>query len=235
MKICVLSDLHGILPNIEEDSEITLICGDIVPLKIQRNIPQSKKWLETDFLYWVNKLPTEKVYFIGGNHDFIFDGHFSKTDALILNRIANGKLCYLDGFTTIDHLSNDGFTYHIFGTPYCHIFGNWAFMREDDMLKKLYDHIPTECDILFSHDAADMNGLGIVPPNAWHPTESVNAGNSILTEAIKEKKPRYYFCGHIHEGNHEVSEFEGTICANVSILDDKYENTFSPLFLEITK
>ena len=103
----------------------------------------------------------EKVYFIGGNHDFIFDGHFSKTDALILNRIANGKLCYLDGFTTIDHLSNDGFIYHIFGTPYCHIFGNWAFMREDDMLKKLYNHIPTECDILFSHDAADMNGLGL--------------------------------------------------------------------------
>ena len=29
-----------------------------------------------------------------------------------------------------EYLSNEGKIYKVFGTPYCKIFGNWAFMRE---------------------------------------------------------------------------------------------------------
>ena len=43
MRICVMSDLHGELPDAHEVAEITLICGDIIPLRMQRNIPQSQK------------------------------------------------------------------------------------------------------------------------------------------------------------------------------------------------
>ena len=32
MKICVMSDLHGELPYAHEVAEITLICGDIIPV-----------------------------------------------------------------------------------------------------------------------------------------------------------------------------------------------------------
>lgn len=42
MRICVTSDLHGILPKIEEPCTAVLICGDIMPLRMQRNIPQSE-------------------------------------------------------------------------------------------------------------------------------------------------------------------------------------------------
>ena len=34
-----MSDLHGELPDAHEVAEITLICGDIIPLRMQRNIP----------------------------------------------------------------------------------------------------------------------------------------------------------------------------------------------------
>ena len=54
MKICVTSDLHGILPKIEEPCEVVLICGDIMPLRMQRNIPQSEKWLKTTFAEWMH-------------------------------------------------------------------------------------------------------------------------------------------------------------------------------------
>lgn len=43
MKICVLSDLHGFLIDYIQPCELVLICGDIVPLRMQRNKPQCEK------------------------------------------------------------------------------------------------------------------------------------------------------------------------------------------------
>lgn len=106
-------------------------------------------------------------------------------------------------------------------------------MRKDENLRELYEYMPTECDIVISHDAADINNLGLVPPNMWHPYNSVNAGNKVLAEAIKEKKPKYYFCGHIHEGNHQVKKINGTTMANVSLLNDSYQIAYEPLYLDI--
>lgn len=228
-----MSDLHGELPDAHEVAEITLICGDIIPLRIQRNKPQSKKWLETEFAYWTINWPSEKIYFIGGNHDFLFDGHYTTNDALQLKSKTEGKLWYLDGTQIVEHISNDGQSYTIFGTPFCHIFGNWAFMREDENLRKLYEYMPAGCDIIISHDAADINNLGLVPPNVWHPYNSINAGNTVLAEFIKKLKPKYYFCGHIHEGNHQVTKVDGTTMANVSLLNDSYKMVYEPLYLDI--
>ena len=66
-----MSDLHGYLPSIEEieDHEITLICGDISPLSIQINHKKMRKWLINEFKPWCESLPSNKVYFIAGNHD----------------------------------------------------------------------------------------------------------------------------------------------------------------------
>ena len=75
MKIAVISDLHGYLPNYPnkywdgiEECEILLICGDIMPLNIQTNMPKSKYWLIEDFKLWALDLPIEKIYIIAGNH-----------------------------------------------------------------------------------------------------------------------------------------------------------------------
>lgn len=228
-----MSDLHGELPEAHDVAELTLICGDIVPLRMQRNIPQSKKWIKTEFLYWILNWPSEKILFIGGNHDFVFDGHWNGSDTTELYFRSDGKLEYLPGDYPKHYIDNEGKEYKIFGTPYCHIFGNWAFMREDETLRELYKSIPEGCDIVISHDAADINNLGLVPPNVWHPSSSVNAGNKVLAEAIKLTKPKYYFCGHIHEGNHRVTEIDGTTMANVSLLNDQYEMVYEPLYLDI--
>ena len=87
MKFGALSDLHGILPEIKEECDIYLICGDITPLKMQRNIPQSKKWLSHEFAQWVKDLPCEKVFMVGGNHDFalasIYQNTLSKNSSIV--------------------------------------------------------------------------------------------------------------------------------------------------------
>ena len=39
------------------------------------------------------------------------------------------------------------------------------------------------------------------------------------------KKPKYVFCGHIHSGNHNMQEINGTFFANVSYVDESYSPT----------
>ena len=73
MKICAISDLHGFLIDYIEPCELVLICGDIVPLYMQRNKPQCEKWLKTVFADWIKSLPCKKVVFTAGNHDFVFE------------------------------------------------------------------------------------------------------------------------------------------------------------------
>ncbi len=227
-----MSDLHGELPYAKEASEITLICGDIVPLSIQRSISESKLWLKTEFAYWALNWPSEKIFFIAGNHDFVFDGHMSYNDIMEVYINSDNKLWYLQN-NSIIYTDRIGKDYTIFGTPYCHVFREWAFMLPDEELAIKYADIPKNVDILLSHDAADINNLGLVPPNQWHPYNSENAGNTVLAEFVKARKPIYYFCGHIHEGNHVVTKIDDTTMANVSILNDSYNFAYEPLYLDI--
>lgn len=67
ISICAISDLHGYLPKVEP-CDLVLICGDIVPLRIQERTKDSYKWFSTEFKEWAMDLPCDKVIFIAGNH-----------------------------------------------------------------------------------------------------------------------------------------------------------------------
>ena len=56
IKICGISDMHGTLLDIPE-CDILCICGDILPLDIQRNIDQSIAWLAGPFQKWLLDAP----------------------------------------------------------------------------------------------------------------------------------------------------------------------------------
>lgn len=69
MKICAISDLHGQINNVNIDPvDVLFICGDIIPLQIQRNIPQSFSWIKKSFIPWCQKQPVDQIYMVGGNH-----------------------------------------------------------------------------------------------------------------------------------------------------------------------
>ena len=231
IKVTATSDLHGYLPDIAEPFDLLLICGDICPVWEPHTRGLQYEFITDVFAEWVNRLPFadqhSRVILIGGNHDFVFDGISKERLQVFLSAVNDGRLIYLD---------NEGYEYmhpekgrlSIFGTPYCKVFGRWAFMHED--LGKYYSAIPDKVDILMSHDAADINGLGLIRMGRQ---EGVNAGNTVLAEHIAERDIRYYFCGHIHSGRHEMEQEGGTWTANVSLLDERYEQAYEPLTLEI--
>src|SRR5574344_831092 len=132
MKICGISDLHGCV-NLDElfikECDILCIAGDIMPLDIQRNIPESLAWIKDIFIPWAEKQPIDKIYLVDSGYSYI---------------------------------SKDGSVYNIYGTPWCSMFGNWAFMLDDENLIKKFSNIPNDCDILITHNPPDLLKVGTI-------------------------------------------------------------------------
>lgn len=231
MRIVVISDLHGHLPELP-DFDLLIIGGDVCPVT-NHNRHFQEDWLNGTFSTWINSLPYRNVFsrvvMIAGNHDGYFEGMSKKKKEDWLSHIKDNRLVYLNNeeydfeYLEVDELKH----IKLFGCPYCKIFGNWAFMREN--LEKYYSAIPEGIDILVTHDAADINNLGLIQMG-WYKGE--NAGNTLLAEHVKRVKPKYYFCGHIHSGNHSLEEIDGIKMANVSIMDENYNPTHKPLIIE---
>ncbi len=232
-KIIALSDLHGILPDIEEPFDLMLLAGDLVDLYIQRYILHTTEWYEGAFCDWINTLPfkneNSKVLWIAGNHEAGFeklriDGR--RELAKIVNEKTNGRAIYLE-----DELYNfNGIA--IYGTPWCKIFGNWGFMKAYNDLKEVYDKIPNNVDILLTHDAPYGTSDLCFEWKKWG-RELVHIGNEPLRDIILERNPKYNIHGHLHSANHEKELLGETEVYCVSLVDEEYTVSYSPLILEI--
>ena len=236
MRTFVTSDLHGYLPEIKEPFDLGLVCGDVCPAH-DHYFKYQKEWFETVFVAWVNQLPYKnqcsKIVLVWGNHDFVGE-RLTKADIEALRLKTGGRLVILKNskyeFEYVEGEDETNIkTVKIFGTPYCKIFGSWAFMVSNDKLEEKYSEIPEGTDILISHDSPTINNLGLIQ-EGWN--EGVDAGNIVLDKYIRERKPRYFFSGHIHRGNHNfegVNVNEGVgdeeiivKMANVSYVNERY-------------
>lgn len=232
LKIVAISDQHGYLPEITAPADIMLIAGDVSPLEIQFNKPKIKIWLETEFAYWIKSLPVDKVYMIAGNHDAYFEG-INPMNLAEFKRHCDFKLIYLENNYVVHR--HDGNEYKIFGTPYCHIFGNWPFMRSDEYMEDKFKSIPADCDIIISHDPP--YGIGqvdqILETNKYYQEDSKSLGNIPLSKRLSETNFKLLVCGHIHSGSHELTEFNGGNVVNVSIKNEFYKPTYKPFYIEL--
>ena len=234
LKIVAISDLHGFFPEITKPADIAIIGGDTIPLEIQFNKPKSKNWFEGEFAYWVKSLPVEHVYLIGGNHDSYLEG-IKQSNILALQQVCNFKLTYLKNETT-HYYDKDGNLWSIFGTPYCHIFGNWPFMRSEEYMTEKFKAIPDNVDIIISHDPPHSFGdVDVILSAPQHRSQRMfqHLGNEPLAERLKNVDYKVLFCGHIHGGDHEFNEEFKAV--NVSYLDEYYTPHYEPFYIEIEK
>ena len=233
LRIAAVSDLHGYLPEITTEIDIFIIAGDISPLEIQFNKPKMKTWIETEFAYWIKSLPVDRVFLIAGNHDSYLES-ISKTNILALQQ-ACVKLTYLKN-EVCDYVDSYGQVWTIFGTPYCHIFGNWPFMRSEEYMTEKFKQIPDEVDIIISHDppfaAGDVDVILEAPQHRFE-RMFTHLGNDPLRDRIEKVNYKLLVCGHIHGGSHDFNEEWKSV--NVSYLNEYYEPHYDPFYITLTK
>ena len=233
IKICGISDIHGSLIDIPE-CDILCICGDILPLDIQRNNDESVAWLAGPFQKWALDAPCKHIIMIWGNHDWYGD-----------------KCCRggLEGWEQCERLfKNDlgpDFKIHIlqdeaeyinglkfYGTSWCPDLKNWAFYATSSELKYKFEDIPDDTDVLLTHCPPKFGQQGIVlQSDNWNYLSNFGCQelqDEILKKFINQDKKVYVLSGHIHSGNHQFENYENVLYRNVSIKDENYEAVYYP-------
>lgn len=230
MKIVSSSDFHGRLPEINEQFDLFLIAGDICPVECHGMAFQND-WVHGEFVEWVNSLPYanpwSKVVMTWGNHDF-YGERCSREDMDEIERLCNDRLAILrhESYEFEYPVSDGTDSLKIFGTPYCSVFGRWAFMIPDDKLDEKFSEIPEDVDIVISHDSPNVHGLGDITQGYY---KNTGTGNKMLYSHIKRASPKLFVCGHFHSGNHELVDDDGILMTNVSYIDESYE-PYWPVF-----
>jgi Icc-related predicted phosphoesterase len=239
MKFLAVSDLHGWLPEIREEFDLLMICGDVCPDMYSIEYKQLD-WFNDVFIPWINNLPFRtawsKVIFVPGNHDKCFDGNVSQVQILNWQLATGGHLKILihDMYDFEYPVSDGTDVLRIFGTPYCKEFGNWSFMVDDETLDRKYSQIPESVDILLSHDSPNINKVGaVLDENSrfYNPF----AGNDILAKHIWRINPLIFHSGHIHSGNHVPFMLDGVYFANVSLVDEDINPVYNILSYEFNE
>lgn len=243
LKICAISDIHGTLIDVPE-CDILCICGDILPLDIQRNQNRSIAWLAGPFQKWALEAPCKYVIMIWGNHDWLGDtwqraGLEGWEQEEILFQNDSG----LD--PKIHILQDESFTalgVNFYGTPWCPSLYNWAFYGDSETLKEKFSDIPRDTDVLLTHCPPKFGQQGIVlQQNNWNFLS--NFGCEELQTALEEKfkesmensdyKKVHVLSGHIHSGNHCWENIGNVWYTNVSVKDENYNPTYRPTIFEI--
>lgn len=219
MKITFISDTHNKHKFVTDDlpgGDLLIHAGDLSSMGYEHEI--------REFCKWYNNIDNYKhKIFIAGNHDWGFQNNIDVTKEI------------LNSYKTIDYLQDDSILLgepnskvmvNIYGSPWQPEFYNWAFNlpRNGSQLKEKWDNIPSNTDILVTHGPA----YGYVDKVIGR-TE--NLGCELLTDRIKELKPKIHVCGHIHTGYGYT--FDGyTHFINAAVLNESYVYSHKPLTIE---
>jgi Icc-related predicted phosphoesterase len=214
MVITFISDTHNKQRNITSQlpgGDLLLFAGDMTSVGSQYEV---EEWM--DWFYGLSSYETKVC--VAGNHDFFFEKHPGKVPELLEQY--DNEINYLqDSSLMLDNI-------HIYGSPWQPEFHNWAFNlpRLGDELDKVWQKIPTDVDILVTHSPA----CGYLDCVAGR---YENLGCELLTERIREVKPKIHVCGHIHTGYGYI--FNGdTHFFNASVLDERYRYTQKPMTID---
>ena len=208
-------ELEGMLPG----GDLLIHAGDIM------NSGYSNYEVELFCEWFDSQKQYDKKVFIAGNHDRAFENKPGQVKD-VLDQFPN--LIYLeDELFGLYDLDTDS-SVKIYGSPWQPEFYNWAFNlpRCGDELKKKWDAIPTDTDILITHgppqDHLDVSGP---PYNEPH------LGCELLRVKVDEQPPKIHVFGHIH-GSYGYKFHNGTHFINAAVLNERYEVVNKPLTID---
>lgn len=216
MKISFISDTHGLffLESISKKltgGDILIHAGDCM------NMGHELDELVL-FFQWMSKQSYTHKILVPGNHDRLFE---LRTQEIIELGNRWGVHVLIDAPTVLEFER----PILIYGSPWQPKFGNWAFNlpRNSSQLKKKWDMIPDNVDILITHG----------PPHSYLDYSlygGVNVGCELLLKRVLQINPPIHVFGHIHSSygtrSRGVTEF-----INASNLDSSYNFTNDPIHM----
>lgn len=202
LRIFALSDQHGYLDvKLPTNADLILHAGDICPDYFPSHYHGSTlqaNWLKKRWLPWVADFNVKATL---GNHDFL-----SRHD--IPRCVKIDTLMERDGLT-------------IWFSPWSPKFNNWAWMADEDILRVIYNAIPTGTDIIVSHCPPYNYGDKIADQFILDDRMDPHVGSKALLDTICRVRPKVVICGHIH-GGHGIYTHNTTTIYNCSLVDEDY-------------
>jgi Icc-related predicted phosphoesterase len=227
MRIVAVSDTHGMLNQANfPGGDVLVLAGDILPNysrdPIKDAFQQEKALRELDG--FVKTLPFKHTIFVAGNHDWLAERNRSA-----LKTIKN--MIYLEDAEVV----LDGFKFY--GSPWQPEFCNWAFNlpRKGVKLRRLWDNIPEDVDVLITH-SPPYGILDKIDPvgGAWASRDIEPLGCELLKERLDHLNPKLHVFGHIH-GSYGQTRVGDTIFMNASLCNEGYQPINPPQMVEIFK
>jgi predicted phosphodiesterase len=202
MNIILISDTH----NRHLDIPLEQLQGDMIIHAGDVSARGSRKEVE-EFLKWYNELPFKYKVLIAGNHDWFFQAAPESEIKEVLDKYPN--VIYLnDSGIDIEGIK-------IYGSPVQPYFHGWAFNKIGEEIKKHWDKIPLDINILITH--------GPIYKFLDKTIRGDNAGCPYLLEKINELRDlKLHVSGHIHEAYGQFQLADGPLLVNASLLGLSY-------------
>jgi len=222
MKVVTISDTHTMHDQITvPDGDILIHSGDATNRGYENEV--------REFGEWFRNQPHKYKVFVAGNHDTSFEDTpiqarqwFFDEEVDPTKMYSKNGAFYLQEQSITLTIGNE--SVNIYGAPHQPEFCNWAFnVKPGAALKAIWDKIPKDTDILITHGPSygvrDLSSRGI------------KCGCRDLKNAVGRVRPKLHVFGHIHEG-YGTEQWAGTLVANTSICDARYDPVNKPLIFE---
>jgi len=163
MKIVALSDQHGFLPDIPP-CDLLIVAGDQIPdyphhaqhrLGSGPQIDKQAQWWKYTWLPWRKTQPAKMCLVTWGNHDYYGQHLYNTVNSRVVFGEAGDTVAIVDGAFELDGVK-------FWLTPWSSQFRDWAFMATEEKLAEKYKSIPTDIDVLVSHQPPYGYGDGAV-------------------------------------------------------------------------
>lgn len=183
MKIWHISDTHQYHDRliIPKNIDLVIHSGD----SCNKRDPYKNENEMRGFLKWFSELDIEYKVFVAGNHDTCLEQGLIKKE-----NMAEMGIHYL----FMDSVEIRGLK--IWGSPFCPVYGNWAFMKKrEDMMEKVWQFVPSDTDILVTHTPPK----NILDYTYNYSTKNIDiCGCKSLQKKVREIEPLLHCFGHIH-------------------------------------
>ena len=220
MELVCLSDTHGAHEDVGvPEGDVLIHAGDFC---------QEGRLEEVEpFLDWFGNQPCDEKILVAGNHDGAFEDENIRGTA---RAWASEVATYLeDKSTTIGGRL-------FYGSPWILKDDDWAFMKPEQQLVRIWENIPTETDVLITHGPPrgmmDLFERKVESAGDQGQFRSERIGSVSLRDAIERVQPAVHVFGHNHFDYGTVRTNE-TMFINASLPKGRKGITHEPVVVEI--